>query len=63
VRRRLDHAGPLLCGLAGGCLLAGLAVDIRTVAARVLIAIAGILFVPGAFLTLAYVRRHVGPPQ
>jgi hypothetical protein len=44
-------------------MIAGLAVDLDSTAARVLIATAGILFLPGAILTLVYVRRHLGPPR
>jgi hypothetical protein len=61
VLRVLDLAGPVLCGIAGLCLLAGLAVDLDSTAARALIATGGILFLPGAFLTLVYVRRYYGP--
>ncbi|MGI8974080.1 MAG: hypothetical protein ACR2HI_07875 [Gaiella sp.] len=63
MRRLLELGGPILCGAAAIFMLAGLVVDLDSAAARVLIATAGILFVPGAFLTLAYVRRHVGPPR
>ncbi len=59
--RILDVAGPVLCGLAGLCLLAGLAVDLDSAAAKALMGAAAILFVPGAFLTLVYVRRYYGP--
>jgi hypothetical protein len=60
--RILDLAGPVLCGLAGVCmLLAALAVDLDSGAARALMAAAAILFVPGALLTLVYVRRYYGP--
>jgi hypothetical protein len=59
--RILDAAGPILCGLAGVCMLAALAVDLGSTAAKALMAAAAILFVPGAFLTLVYVRRYYGP--
>lgn len=59
--RILDAAGPILCGLGGICMLAALAVDLDSSAARALMAVAAILFVPGAFLTLVYVRRYYGP--
>lgn len=42
-------------------MLAALAVDLDSSAARALMAVAAILFVPGAFLTLVYVRRYYGP--
>lgn len=61
LRRVLDLAGPILCVAAGLCMLAGLAVDLRSDTAKALIAAAGILFVPGAILTLVYVRRYYGP--
>jgi hypothetical protein len=61
VRARIvDLLGPVLCGLAGLCLLAGLAVDLDSGPARALIAAGGILFLPGALLTLVYVRRYYG---
>ena len=63
MERVLDLAGPILCGAAGLCLIAGLAVELDSTPARVLIAAAGMLFLPGAILTLVYVRRHVGPPR
>jgi hypothetical protein len=59
--RLLDLAGPILCALAAVCLLAGLAVDIESDAAKGLMLAAAILFLPGAFLTLVYVRRYYGP--
>jgi hypothetical protein len=59
--RVLDLAGPILCGLAGLCLLGGLLVDIQSGAAKALMATAAILFLPGALLTLVYVRRYYGP--
>lgn len=59
--RILDVAGPVMCGLAGLCMLAGLAVDLDSTAAKTLMGAAAILFVPGAFLTLVYVRRYYGP--
>jgi hypothetical protein len=59
--RLLDLAGPVLCVGAGLFLIAGLAVDLDSGAARVLIAIGGIMFLPGAFLTLVFVRRYYGP--
>jgi hypothetical protein len=60
-RRIVDLAGPVLCLAAAACMFAGLAVDIGSDAAKGLIAAAGILFVPGAILTLIYVRRIYGP--
>jgi hypothetical protein len=56
-----DHGGPILCALGGAAMLAALAVDLDSTAAKVLMATAAVLFVPGAFLTLAFVRRYYGP--
>ncbi len=44
-------------------MLAALAVDLNSTAAKVLMASAAILFVPGAYITLALVRRIAGPPR
>ena len=60
--RRRDYVGPALCGLGALCMLAALAVDLGSTAAKVLMAAAAILFVPGAYITLALVRRIAGPP-
>lgn len=59
--RVLDLAGPILCAVAALCFLAGLAVDIDSGAAKGLMAAGAILFLPGALLTLVYVRRYYGP--
>lgn len=59
--RILDVAGPILCGLGAACMLAALAVDLDSTAAKALMAAAAALFVPGALLTLVYVRRYHGP--
>ena len=59
----MDLLGPLLCGVGALCMLAGLAVDLDSTAARALMAAAAIAFVPGAVLTLAFVRRYLGPPR
>lgn len=61
--RRRDYLGPALCGLGAGCMLAALAVDLGSTAAKVLMAAAAILFVPGAYITLALVRHIAGPPR
>ena len=61
--RRRDYLGPGLCGLGAACMLAALAVDLDSTAAKVLMAAAAILFVPGAYITLALVRRIAGPPR
>ena len=44
-------------------MLAALGVSLDSTAAKVLMAVAAILFVPGAYLTLALVRRVAGPPN
>jgi uncharacterized membrane protein YjjP (DUF1212 family) len=44
-------------------MLAALAVDLGSTAAKVLMAAAAILFVPGAYITLALVRHIAGPPR
>jgi hypothetical protein len=61
LRRILDSGGPVLCGLGAVAMFAALAVDLDSTAAKILMVCAAILFVPGAFLTLAYVRRYYGP--
>jgi len=58
-----DYVGPVLCGLGAVCLLGALAVELDSTAAKVLMAAAAVLFVPGAFITLAVVRRIAGPPR
>ena len=44
-------------------MLAAVAVDLDSAATKALMAAAAILFVPGAYLTLALVRRIAGPPR
>ena len=61
--RRRDYLGPVMCALGAGCMLAALAVDLDSTAARALMVAAAALFVPGAFVTLALVRRVAGPPN
>lgn len=63
MRRAVELVGPILCVVAGGCMVAALAVDLDSRPARILIAIAGSLFVPGAFVTLAAVRLRAGRPR
>ncbi|MFN8224508.1 MAG: hypothetical protein U0R50_14810 [Gaiellales bacterium] len=60
-RRIFDHGGPVLCGLGALSMFAALAVDLDSTAAKVFMATSAILFVPGALLLLAYVRRYYGP--
>jgi len=58
---RLGAIGATLCVIAGLCMVAGLAVDLDSTAAKVLIATAGALFVPGALLTYVWLRMRVPP--
>ncbi len=44
-------------------MLAALAVRLDSTAARALMVAAAVLFVPGAYATLALVRRVAGPPN
>jgi uncharacterized membrane protein YjjP (DUF1212 family) len=52
-----------MCALAAMCMLAALAVDLESTGAKALMAAAAVLFVPGAFVTLALVRRVAGSPR
>ena len=61
--RRRDYVGPVLCGLGSAFMLAAVAVDFDSTAAKILMAAAAITFVPGAYITLALVRRIAGPPR
>ncbi len=61
--RRRDYVGPVLCALGAACMLGALAVDLDSTAAKALMAASAILFVPGAYVTLAMVRRIAGPPN
>jgi len=60
---RRDYLGPTLCALGAFCMLAALAVDLDSTAAKALMAASAVLFVPGAYVTLALVRRIAGPPR
>jgi hypothetical protein len=44
-------------------MVAGLAVDLDSTAAKVFIAVAAILFVPGVLLTFVWMRVRMGPPR
>jgi hypothetical protein len=44
-------------------MLAALAVELDSTAAKVMMAAAAVLFVPGAYMTLALARRIGGPPR
>jgi hypothetical protein len=61
--RRRDYVGPALCGAGATCMLGALAVELDSTAAKFLMAAAAVLFVPGAYVTLALVRRIAGPPN
>ena len=61
--RRRDWIGPILCFGGAACMLAALAVDLDSTPAKVLMAAAAILFVPGAYATLGVVRRIAGSPN
>jgi hypothetical protein len=61
--RRRELVGPLLCGLGALCLLAALVVDLDSRPAKALMLAAAVLFVPGAMVTLAWVRLRLGSPE
>jgi hypothetical protein len=58
-----DLIGPALCFVGAACMLAALAVTLDSTTAKVLMAVSAAAFVPGAWLTLAFVRRYMGPPR
>jgi hypothetical protein len=58
---RVGTFGATLCVLAGLCMVAGLAVDLDSSAAKVFIAAAACLFVPGALLTYVWMRQRIPP--
>jgi hypothetical protein len=58
---RVGTIGAGLCVLGGLCLVAGLAVDLDSTAAKGFIVAAACLFVPGALLTFAWMRARVPP--
>ena len=61
--RGRDAVGPALCALGAVCMLASLAVDLGGSLAKALMLAAVVLFLPGAYMTLALVRRVAGPPN
>jgi hypothetical protein len=61
--RRRDYIGPVMCGLGAICMLAALSVDLGSIAAKVLMVMAAVLFIPGAYTTLIVMRRIAGPPN
>jgi len=52
-----------MCATGAICMLAAVAVDLDSAAAKALMVAAAVLFVPGAYATLALVRRVAGPPN
>ena len=56
---RVGLVGAALCVLAGMCLIAALAVDLDSTAAKVLMAVAAFLFVPGALVTYVWMRLRL----
>jgi hypothetical protein len=58
---RIGMIGAALCVAAGLCMIAGLAVDLDSTAAKVLMVTAAVLFVPGALVTYAWMRSRVPP--
>ena len=53
---RAGTIGLALCVLAGLCMVAGLAVDIDSTAAKLFILASAVLFVPGVLLTFVWMR-------
>ena len=58
---RTGLAGAALCVAGGLCMLAGLAVDLDSTGAKVLMVVAAALFVPGALVTYVWMRSRVPP--
>ena len=59
---RIGLIGAALCVAGGLCMLAGLAVDLDSTAAKLFILASAVLFVPGVLLTFVWMRVRVGPP-
>ena len=59
---RAGIIGTVLCVLGGLCMIAGLAVDLDSTAAKVLMVVSACLFVPGVLATFVWMRTRVGPP-
>jgi hypothetical protein len=59
---RAGTIGLVLCVLAGLCMVAGLAVDLDSTAAKLFILASAVLFVPGVLLTFVWMRIRMGPP-
>ena len=60
---RVGLIGAGLCALGGLLMVAALAVDLDSTEAKVLMATAAALFVPGALLTYVWLRVRMGPPR
>ena len=58
---RVGVIGTALCIVAGLCMVAALAVDLDSTAAKVLMVAAACLFVPGALLTYVWMRIRMPP--
>ena len=58
---RIGLIGAALCVAGGLCMLAGLAVDLDSTGAKVLMVTAAALFVPGALVTYGWMRARVPP--
>jgi len=58
---RLGLIGVALCVAAGLCMVAALAVELDSTAAKVLMVAAACLFVPGALVTYVWMRIRMGP--
>lgn len=54
--------GAGLCVLGGLCMVAAVAFDLDSTAAKVLMAASAALFVPGALVTYVWMRMRI-PPQ
>jgi hypothetical protein len=56
--------GTTLCVLAGLCMVvAGVAVDLDSTAAKLFILASAVLFVPGVLLTYVWMRVRMAPPR
>jgi len=58
---RVGLIGVALCSAAGLCMVAALAVELDSTAAKVLMVAAACLFVPGALVTYFWMRIRMGP--
>lgn len=58
---RTGLVGLALCAAAGLCMVAALAVELDSTAAKVLMVTAACLFVPGVLLTYVWMRIRMPP--